>query len=188
MGWDFVSAVKQCSYTMLELLLLGGYDTNAWVRDDWPPHLPDTLFDPELVRWLVEHGADPNAQCRYDITPLSIAAGSASREVIELLFELGASVRRGQPLHCAVRADREDDVVELLISKGASPNALMFHDHPVSVCQFECLGLGTPLHEAVRQRNDRLERLLLNHGANSQIRDSLGELPQVKRFPFRTAL
>ena len=53
----------------------------------------DALFDTELVRWLIEHGADPNARCRYDITPLSVAAATASKEVIELLFELGASVR-----------------------------------------------------------------------------------------------
>ncbi|OAG33816.1 hypothetical protein AYO21_12090 [Fonsecaea monophora] len=154
---------------MLELLLLGGCDINAWVRDDWTPPLADASFDPELVGWLVEHGADPNAQCRYDITALSIAAGSASREVIEL-------ARRG------------DDFVELLLSKGGSPNALMFHDHPVSFCQFECLGLGTSLHEAVLHRHDRLVRLLLNHGANPQIRDSLGGLPQVKRLLFSTAL
>ncbi|KIW77299.1 hypothetical protein Z517_09745 [Fonsecaea pedrosoi CBS 271.37] len=173
---------------MLELLLLGGFNVNAWTREDWPPPLADALFDPELVRWLVEHGADPKAQCRYDITPLSIAAGSASREVVELLFELGAFVKHGRPLHCAVRADRGDDVVELLLRKSASPHALMFHDHPVSFYQFECLGLGTPLHEAVRQRNDRLVRLLLNHGENPQIRNSLGGLPQVKRLPFSTAL
>ncbi|KIW64199.1 hypothetical protein PV04_09152 [Phialophora macrospora] len=187
-GWDFISAVKQRSYSMLELLLLGGYDVNACVRDDWPPPLADALFDAELVRWLIEHGADPNARCRYDITPLSVAAGSASREVIELLFELGASVQYGQPLHCAVRANREDDIVELLLEKGASPNAVMFQDHPVSFCQFECLGLGTPLHEAARQKNDRLMQLLLKHGANPQIRNTFGEFAQVRRLPFDTAL
>jgi ankyrin repeat protein len=86
----------------------------------------DALFDPELVRWLVEHGADPNARCRYDITPLSIAVGYALRDVILLLFELGASIQYGQALHCAVRASREDEIIELLLQKGASPNAIMF--------------------------------------------------------------
>ena len=104
--------------------------------------------------------------------------------MIELLLELGASVQYGQPLHYAVRANREDEIIELLLKNGASPNAIMFQDHPVSHCQFECLGLGTPLHEAASQSNDRLIKLLLKHGADPQIRNTLGELPQVKRLPF----
>src|SRR5258708_6531227 len=38
-GWDFICAIKQRSYPLLELLLLDGYDINACVRDDWPPPL-----------------------------------------------------------------------------------------------------------------------------------------------------
>jgi hypothetical protein len=38
-GWDFITAVKQRSYPILELLLLNGYDINEAVRDDWPPPL-----------------------------------------------------------------------------------------------------------------------------------------------------
>jgi len=47
-------------------------------------------FQSRAVRWLVEHGAKPNARCKFDITPLSIAATSGSYEVISLLFEFGA--------------------------------------------------------------------------------------------------
>ena len=38
-GSDFVNAVKQRSYSILQLLLLDGYDINAWFRDDRPPPL-----------------------------------------------------------------------------------------------------------------------------------------------------
>ncbi|KIX92101.1 uncharacterized protein Z520_12185 [Fonsecaea multimorphosa CBS 102226] len=187
-GWDIISAIKRRSYALLELLLSDGYDINTYVRDDWPPPLADALFDPLLVKWLIDHGANPNARCSYDITPLSIAVREGSRHVIEMLLELGASIKYGQPLHYAVRANRENDIIELLLRKGASPNKIMFEDHLVSFLQFQCLGLGTPLHEAASQKNDALIQLLLRHGADSKIRNTLGELPHVTRLPFDAAL
>jgi hypothetical protein len=41
--WCFDNATSQeypeVIISMLELLLLGGYNINEWVRDDWPPPL-----------------------------------------------------------------------------------------------------------------------------------------------------
>jgi ankyrin repeat protein len=104
----------------------------------------------ELVRWLVQHGANPNARCKFDITPLSLAATHASYEVIELLFELGASVKYGQPLTYAARHNRPDDIIELLLRKGALVNSLMFQNHDLSFHHFKSLGLGTALDSQAR--------------------------------------
>jgi len=117
-----------------------------------------------------------------------MAVARGTKQVIELFFELGASIERGQPLHHAVQANRENDIIELLLEKGASPNAIMFQDHPTSFYQFECIGLGTPLHDAIRQKNNRLIQLLLKHGADPMIRNTCRELAQVKRAPFGAAL
>ena len=59
----------------------------------------------ELVRWLVERGADLSAGDSYGDTPLHARAGHWKGR-IELLIELGADVRhdaggRGTPLHRA---------------------------------------------------------------------------------------
>ena len=136
--------------------------------------------DPELLTWLVQHGADPNARCMFDITPLSIAVQRAPATTIRLLFNLGASVKHGQPLHYAVRHGQTNEVIELLLDRGASPNKLMFEDDDVSFYHFKCLGLGTPLHEASRRGDDRMVQLLLTHGADPSIADSLGSLPLIE--------
>ncbi|KIW81224.1 hypothetical protein Z517_04249 [Fonsecaea pedrosoi CBS 271.37] len=181
--FDFEEAVKQCSYPILELLLSSGFNINEPIREDSPPPLASALFNSSLVHWLIEHGANPNAQCRFDITPLSIAAQSASKEVIEQLFELGASVKYGQPLHFAVYANRPDEIITLLLEKGAPINGIMFEDHQLSYYHWKEFGLGTPLHIAAEAGNARLVKLLQERGANLNIRDTLGQLPRNYNVP-----
>ncbi|OAG43048.1 hypothetical protein AYO21_02667 [Fonsecaea monophora] len=179
---NLVTAVENSSRYMIEILLQHGCDLNQQLRSDCPGPLCLALSDPELVQWLVEHGADPNATCYFDITALSVAAASASKEVIELLFKLGASADRGQPLHYAVINGRSDDIVTLFLNKGTPINARMFESHPRSFAQRECLGLATPIHEAVKAKNVRLVQLLLKYGANMNIPDTLGQLPQLENL------
>ena len=101
----------------------------------------------ETTKWTIAHGALPNARCRFDITPLSIAAKAPSQEIIEYLFDAGASVKFGQPLHYAVRHRCSQAIIELLLNKEASVIEIMFSNDPASYHQFECLGVSTPLHE-----------------------------------------
>jgi ankyrin repeat protein len=116
-----------------------------------------------------------------DITPFSIAAYSASRQTIELLLELGASVQHRYPLHSAVWSSREDEIVELLLNKGASPNAIEFEGQPKGYYE-SVTGVGTPLHVAYRTGNHRLVKLLLKYGADPNIQDTRGMLPgQVRK-------
>jgi hypothetical protein len=78
----------------------------------------------ELVRWLVEQGADINAPDRYQNTPLHKQAGSA---IAEILLDLGADVearnKDGEtPLHTAT-GRFNPCAVRLLIERGADINA-----------------------------------------------------------------
>ena len=47
-------------------------------------------FHPEIVKLLLEHGADPNAAQDGGFTPLHSAAQNDHREVVEALLEAGA--------------------------------------------------------------------------------------------------
>ncbi|OAG44162.1 hypothetical protein AYO21_01619 [Fonsecaea monophora] len=165
---DFVQAIQNKSFPILELFLNDGFDIKKQARDDYPPPLSFGLDDMEATKWMIAHGALPNARCRFDITPLSIA-----------LFDAGASVKFGQPLHYAVRHQRPQAIIQLLLSKGASINQVMFSNHSASYLQFECLGVGTPLHEAAKAKNKGLIKLLMANGADPSIPDSRGKLPEL---------
>lgn len=140
----------------------------------------DALSDPKLLRWLVERGTDLNAPYMYGITLFGIATQSAPRETVELLLELGASVQHGDPLHAAVWNNRENEIIELLLNSGASPSAIATPGEQIPYADF-VNGLGTPLHVAYRMGNHRLVQLLLKHGANPNIKDSNGKLPNQVR-------
>jgi len=95
--------------------------------------------DPEMMRLLLEHGADPSAESKNHTTALMAAAGigfwqaespgaeSEALEAVKLTLELGANVNAANdggftPLHgAAVRG--ANSIVQLLVDKGAGLNA-----------------------------------------------------------------
>lgn len=95
-----------------------------------------------------------------------------------MLFELGASVEYGHALHFAVRNNRPEEVIDVLLEKGASLNSILFERHGPSFYYYREFGLGTPLHEAVCNGHERLADLLRKKGARVDIVDTLGRLPQ----------
>jgi ankyrin repeat protein len=96
------------------------------------------------------------------------------------MFEHGASVEHGAPLHFATRHQRSNDIIEFFIHKGASINDLLFQNDKTSWNHYaEALPLGTPLHEAARNKDERIVKLLLQHGADPNIKDNFGQLPEI---------
>jgi len=84
--------------------------------------------DPELVRLLLDHGADPNARDVGDnATPLHVAAAGAPLESVRLLLDAGADVNGFGDLHesdvigwaVGDGVDVRHDVVALLLERGA---------------------------------------------------------------------
>jgi ankyrin repeat protein len=138
-----------------------------------------TFGDIQITKMFLERNANPNARCKFDITPFSLAVQEAPIEIIQLLFEHGASINAGQPLHYAVRRKSNDRsvVIQSLISKGACVNAVMFQDHLPSFYHFESLGLGTALHSAARYGDRQAVQLLLESGADPSIKDTRNQLP-----------
>ena len=136
------------------------------------------LEDTELTFWFLSHGADPNATCGLDITPLSIAVRDASFEVIRILFDHGGSIKHGQLLHFAAIRGLPDrlNVLNYLIDKGAPVNGIMFENYRDSYEQEYLSGLGTPLHSAAVKGYLDIVDQLLSRGADPSIRNSWGKL------------
>jgi hypothetical protein len=128
-----------------------------------------------VIRFLLEHGADVNAQ-RNDLwTPLHLAAYNGNLTVARILLDHGADVNLrnddGQvPLHLlSLRETSQDeegasDIARLLLERGANVNE-KDKDH------------ATPLHLASYNKRPRIARVLLDHGANASAGKYQGETP-----------
>lgn len=101
---------------LLELLLSSGRWTPNMTTKDCGTTLLLRLIDEgkiTLIRWFLEHGADPNlgsakrlgphnvrdARCSADA--LEHAARRGSAEIVKLLLDAGAIIQNGTPLHVA---------------------------------------------------------------------------------------
>jgi ankyrin repeat protein len=123
----------------------------------------------DLVRFLLEHGADPNVRVDDGYTCLLTAIESEtvdSREVVAELIRVGADIHAAgtngwTPLHMAA-ARGHVEKARILIGAGADVNL-----------RTEIDALETPLMEAAFTGQPAMVRLLLQHGADPSMRDSI---------------
>ena len=82
---------------------------------------------------------------------------------------------KGQLLQYAVCRDEElEDVISLLVERGAPLNATMFQDGP-TLMRFFPMSLGTVLHVATEQRKTNAIRLLIHLGVDTEVKDANGD-------------
>jgi len=127
----------------------------------------------EMVKLLVEFGADINAKNNKLETPLHFAADLNSEEIGSLLIELECEANcedslTRSPLHRAV-GRRNSKVTEMLLQYGLAVN------------QKCCREETTPLHVAVAvakgSKSVHIPQVLLQHGADTEAKNALGETP-----------
>ena len=128
----------------------------------------------DVMRWLLNHGADPNAQGDSGYTALDTAAVNKKIEEVQVLLEYNADVNfqdcQGEtPLYSAMYYgvwQRQETVIvaRRLLEHGADPNI--------------CGNRGTPLLHLASSRG-WLEgaRLLLNYEAKVDEKDGEGRTP-----------
>jgi ankyrin repeat protein len=132
----------------LELLLSYGVDLNH--TGDWGNtatyfllryhHVTDEPQAGKGLRWLLDHGADPNVRCRKEQeTSLHIAVRTGqSPDTIELLLDHGADVnaRRADGRTPLIEARRRgmDELAKLLEDAGARAEPLARADLLLSAC------------------------------------------------------
>ncbi|KAF1696003.1 hypothetical protein CSC65_05770 [Pseudoxanthomonas daejeonensis] len=123
---------------------------------------------PQLVKTLLDHGADPNF--KNNGTALSQAAQCGDTRIAKLLLARRAQVnavdnRGNNALHEATRKDH-GDMVDLLLAKGANPNARTSDGE-------------TPLFEAL---NCGIAEALLAAGADPAIQNNKGQTADEQRW------
>lgn len=124
----------------------------------------------EMVRLLLDRGADIHGKGYCEQTPLHVASRNAQVEVMSHLFERGAKVNAvdcygGTPLYSAMEYRRRDAKhVLLLLQKGAALNARDKEQQ-------------TPLHSAAMSGNGWAASILCAHGADLKARNRSGKTP-----------
>jgi ankyrin repeat protein len=133
--------------------------------------------DDDDIKFLIEVGANVNAQDNYGETPLFYSIYYKSG--VELLIKAGADVNRKNnngktPLQCVLENrydDFDDDIAVALIKADADVNFIIWAD-----VQDHYHG-DTPFHYAVREKNIKMVRALLEAGADVNIKNYARNTP-----------
>jgi ankyrin repeat protein len=157
-----MAAAKVANAMIIKELVKAGADPNihcGYSRKTLLHYIAER-GDSELVRVLLEAGADVNAApAGYSgRTALQAAAGQGHSELVRVLLEAGADVNASEDGHTALQAAAErgdSELVRVLLEAGTDVNAAP-----------ACYNGRTALQAAARQGHSELVLVLLEAGAD----------------------
>jgi ankyrin repeat protein len=137
--------------------------------------MASSLGHDDIVRRLIGHGADLNAECRRSVWPnvtptaLHVALFNEHTPVARILLDHGANpdtpdTKGATALHLALEWPREVTAVELLLQYGADVNSRDKNGR-------------TPLHKAADKGILQIVEVLLNHGGDPHAQNDDGKTP-----------
>lgn len=168
--------------TIFECMLQHGWDINFSLDHRGDVLICALLFKdkPDLARWLLAHGADPNCNPRSHPTVSSALEAACSRpetppEIISLLLRHGAvgpyammvAAQRGNVVGLRVLLDEAGELFDI--------DAIPEPENP----DWETdEAWGTPLHSAAASGELPCITLLLERGARRDVRNAAGLTPR----------
>jgi len=185
------AALNAYRIPMMELLVSHGADVNALWHGHFPIiFAPCESMDPAALKWLLDHGANPN--CRdhgYEIsghpypgTALDYLIAGYARSMerlsacIDLLLQAGGETRYDTPAVLALLRGRLDILAELIDAEPGLVNK-RFSELDCGQTGGRSLLLqgGTLLHVAAEYGNVAATALLLDRGADVNARATVDE-------------
>lgn len=131
------------------------------------------------MRWMLEHGADPNVPplLGKKVDLLTLAAASCPPSTVKLLVEHGARIKGSQALHAAATTSAIEmgegnfqsvasrvEILKILLDHGAGANEMEVD--PKELGRPRASHTGTPLHHAVKDGSVEAVQYLLAYGAD----------------------
>ena len=156
----FDAAVNGNANEVCKLLSSSMIDVN---KSPYSPYIPDTPLQRatfcghiEVVKLLLDAGADPNVTDRFGETLVYKASDGGHKNVLKLLLDRGGNptkedINLNTPLHKAALRGK-NDVVQLLLERGAEVNEQNLRNR-------------TPLHIATENGHQDVVQTLLEKGA-----------------------
>lgn len=167
-GWTaLVWAARNGKTDLINLLLNRGADVNAITKDGFTAlvHAIDNKHV-ETAHLLLQRGADPDLIEAGCSPALPTAAGYGFVNLVKAILERGANINAvddvGHKALCNAVANNQSEVLVLLLENALDVNAI-------------CPGLAEwpPLHFAAQADALECARILIDHGANIDAKDSL---------------
>jgi ankyrin repeat protein len=186
------AALNSDRVAMMELLVAHGADVNAGWHGNFPILFgPCESLDPESLRWLLDHGADPNCGMPEDWiskglafpgTALDYLFGTylrdseAFRACLEMLLERGGTTKYNSPAVLAILRGRLDNLKEQLdLDPTLVARQFPELDFGVTAARMLTLRGATLLHVAAEFGNVEAARLLLDRGADANARAAVDD-------------
>lgn len=184
-GRDPLRVVQECLEAGMDI------DARAWPNGG-PTALDGALYGEggarmDIVRFLLDAGADPNAYGYEDGTMLMAASLLSNVEAVELLLARGADPNRTHPatlegpLHYVTAkgfAKDSNQAARLLLEADADPNARAAVGIATTVYYRDINVIGeTPLHRAAAYCDGEMIDMLVDAGGDPSIKDAHGESP-----------
>jgi TolB-like protein len=127
---ELISAASNGNITSVKNLIKEKININAraYWKGESALYNAAAMGDTNMVKFLVENGADVNIRMYKGFTPLMVAINKGHYDIIRYLLSKNALVNmpdcRGvTPLMYAVSTPTSNEIIELLITKGADVNA-----------------------------------------------------------------
>lgn len=154
----------------IHILLKKGVDVNAKSIYDYTAlrNLVVWEHSPDIVRLLLEHGADPEIRSMQNTTALHDAVAMDNKDALMLLLEFNADVN--------ARLKHGETALHLASDNGCIAMVTTLLDYGAEVNFKTCDGL-TPLYLATLSNHPSIVQLLLNRGANANIASEEGLTP-----------
>ncbi|THU94521.1 ankyrin [Dendrothele bispora CBS 962.96] len=187
-GFEAIGAMRHTIYyagslPVVQTLVKAGFNVNNNMSHDGTPlRLAVNRNRVDIVDWLLDNGAvtlgyapdDPVYP--YSLLILTEAAERASPEVISMLVgERGkVPVKHSRALERAAYAGRVDNVVKLLELGAEIDEIADLEKSPHFGYEEAEQGFGNALHVAAEEGHLEVVRLLLNRGADPELKDTNG--------------
>ncbi|KAI9748141.1 MAG: hypothetical protein M4579_007306, partial [Chaenotheca gracillima] len=171
---------------IVRLLLEHGANVEAQVDGNTALQLATANGHEQIVRLLLEHGADLNPHIGDDYSPLCVASTLGNEQIVRTFLKHGADINAqnsdGSTALYTASDEGHEQIVRLLLEHGADVNIPITDEHMAlwlaSPAGYEVTVLfgyvfpRTALLVALREGQERIVRLLLEHGADVNARSA----------------